>query len=260
MLRFNILGSLEVRHQGVDCTPTAPKVRAVLALLLLRANHTVSQDAIFDWLWGDRPPRSAATTTQTYVYQLRALFERVGVAGSADQLLITRPTGYLLSLGEEQLDTTVFARLCDEGGALLDGGRAAEAAQRLRQALSLWRGPVLADVHVEDSMAADVAHLGELRMRALELRIEADARLGRYRELITELRGLVAAHPFNEWFHAQLITALNRCGRRAEALHAYRNLRQTLSDELGLEPTPELQELQRQVLNGTPARLLVAAG
>ncbi|MFJ6194960.1 BTAD domain-containing putative transcriptional regulator [Micromonospora sp. NPDC092111] len=260
MLRFNILGSLEIRQHGVDCTPTAPKVRAVLALLLLRANQTVSQDAIFDWLWVDRPPRSAATTTQTYVYQLRSLFERVGGVGTATQLLITRPTGYLLSLGEEQLDATIFTRLCEEGSALLDSGRTAEAAQRLRGALALWRGPVLDDVNVEDRMAADLAHLTELRMRALELRMEADARLGRYRELITELRALVVAHPFNEWFHAQLITALNQCGRRAEALHAYRNLRQTLSDELGLEPTPELQELQRQVLNGSAARLVAVAG
>lgn len=259
MLRFNILGSLEIRQHGVDCTPTAAKVRAVLALLLLRANQTVSQDAIFDWLWGDHPPRSAATTTQTYVYQLRALFERVGVQGSSEQLLITRPTGYLLSLDEDQLDATIFARFCEEGSALLDSGQPAEAARRLRCGLSLWRGPLLTDINVEDRMAADVAHLTELRMRALELRIEADAQLGRYRELITELRALVAANPFNEWFHAQLITALNRCGRRAEALHAYRNLRQVLFDELGLEPTPELQELQRRVLDGSAARLVAIA-
>jgi DNA-binding SARP family transcriptional activator len=259
MLRFNILGSLEIRQGTSDHTPTAPKVRAVLALLLLRANQTVSQDAIFDWLWGERPPRSAATTTQTYVYQLRALFDRMGVA-NAGQLLVTRPTGYLLSLTEEQLDTTVFQRLCAEGADLLDAGLPEQAAQRLRAALSLWRGQVLEDVNVDDRMGGDLTHLTELRMRALELRIEADCRLGRYRQLITELRTLVAAHPYNEWFHERLITALHHCGRRAEALEAYRRLRRTLSDELGLEPTAELQELQRRVLDGGVPRLAAVGG
>ncbi|MEU4789910.1 AfsR/SARP family transcriptional regulator [Micromonospora tulbaghiae] len=260
MLRFNILGGLEVRHDGVDCAPTAPKVRAVLALLLLRANQTVSQDSIFHWLWGDRPPRSAATTTQTYIYQLRNLFERVGATGPSGQLLVTRPAGYRMSMREDQLDATLFARLCREGDALLDQGRPVEAVQVLRRALSLWRGPVLDDVSVGAWTSADVTHLAELRMRALELRIEADARLGRHRELVTELRALVAAHPLNEWLHAHLISSLSRCGRRAEALSAYQSLRQTLSEELGLEPTPELQDLQRQVLNGADARLLVPAG
>jgi len=259
MIRFNLLGSLEIRHDNVDCTPSPPKVRSVLALLLLRANQTVSQDAIFDWLWGNYPPRSAATTTQTYVYQLRALFERVGIKDCAERLLITRSTGYLLVLGPDQLDASIFARLVNEGSALLDSGRPAEAAQRLHDALALWRGPVLEDVNVENRLAADIAHLSELRVRALELRIEAASRLGRHRELITELRALVAAYPFNEWFHAQLISALNRCGRRVEALQAYRTLRQTLSEELGLEPTPEMQELQRQVLDGSSVRLAVAA-
>jgi SARP family transcriptional regulator, regulator of embCAB operon len=259
MIRFNVLGSLEIRHNNIDCTPSAPKVRSVLALLLLRANQTVSQDAIFDWLWGNCPPRSAATTTQTYVYQLRALFERVGVKDCAERLLITRSTGYCLALEKDQLDAGVFARLVNEGSLLLDTGQAAEAAQRLHDALALWRGPVLEDVNVEDRLAADIAHLSELRMRALELRIEAASRLGRYRELITELRALVAVYPFNEWFHAQLISTLNRCGRRVEALQAYRALRQILSDELGLEPTHELQELQRQVLDGTSVRLFAVA-
>lgn len=254
MLRFNILGGLQIRNHTEDCTPTAPKVRAVLALLLLRANQTVSQEAIFDWLWQHRPPRSAATTTQTYIYQLRSLFEREGT--DVGQLLVTRPTGYTLTLAPEQLDATVFASLCDEGRSLLDRDRPAEAAQKLRGALSLWRGRPLGDVNLDEQVTADIAHLEELHMRALELRIEADCRLGRHRELIAELRGLVVGHPLNEWFHAQLISALNRCGRRAEALQAYHNLRQTLTDELGLDPTPELQALQRLVLDGSDTRLL----
>ncbi|MET0866208.1 MAG: AfsR/SARP family transcriptional regulator [Nakamurella sp.] len=257
MLSFNILGGLEVRTDGVECTPTAPKVRSVLALLLLRSNHTVSQESIFDWLWRGRAPRSAATTTQTYIYQLRALFERQS-AGS-EQLLITRPTGYTLTIEDGQLDTIVFARMCAEGRALLERNKPGEASLKLAGALSLWRGRPLADIGLDLEAGPDIAHLEELHMSALELRIEADFQLGHQRELIAELRGLVVAHPMNEWFHARLISALNHCGRRAEALQAYHNLRQVLSDELGLDPTPELQNLQRQVLTGNDVRLLAAA-
>ncbi|MEV4636620.1 AfsR/SARP family transcriptional regulator [Actinoplanes sp. NPDC049548] len=252
-MRFNILGALEMRHEMRVCTPTAPKVRWVLALLLCRANRIVGIDALTEELWGTEPPRSAVTTTQTYIYQLRKKFEREGIADRPEDLLETRPPGYLLRLRDEELDSIVFERLAEEGRVLLAGGHVEQAAERLRQALALWRGPVLANVPVGRLLEAHVAHLEESRIRALELRITADTLLGRHRELIPELRSLTSAYPLNEWLHGRLIEALHRAGRRGEALMAYQDLRRILDDELGLEPSEELQLLQREVLGSGSA-------
>jgi DNA-binding SARP family transcriptional activator len=154
----------------------------------------------------------------------------------------------------DQLDAHVFERLVAEGRTLLADGQFEAAAQGLRGALSLWRGPALANITPGRLLEGHVAHLEELRIRAIELRIQAESALGRHRELIPDLRALVAAHPLNEWLHGRLIDALYRAGRRGEALLAYQNLRATLNEELGLEPSAELQRLQRQVLTaGQPA-------
>jgi DNA-binding SARP family transcriptional activator len=253
MLRFNILGTLEFIYNGRVCVPPAPKVRTVLALLLARPNRLVGIDSIIEELWGPQPPKSAVTTTQTYIYHLRRKFEfEAGIADSA-AMLSTNPPGYVLRVDDGQLDAVTFEQLTAQGRVLLDEGRAAEAARRLREALALWRGPALANTTAGRLIEAYVTHLEETRIRALEMRVQADIALGRHRELIPELRSLVAAYPLNEWFHGQLIDALHRAGRRGEALRAYQQVRQILNEELGLEPSGELQRLQHDVLTGGDA-------
>lgn len=238
---------MEVFHEGRSCTPTAPKARWVLALLVVRANQVVGIDSIIEELWGENPPRSAVATAQTYVYHLRRKVMRDGPADSGP-LLETRPPGYLLRVPREAVDALVFERLAEEGRALLEDGQPREAAARLRQALGVWRGPVLADVPAGPLLSAHIPRLNEQRLRSRELLIQADLQLGRHRELVGELRSLVSSHPLNEWFHGQLIEVLNRCGRRGEALVAYQSLRNVLNEELGLEPSSELQRLQNAVL------------
>ena len=253
MLRFQILGPLEILHKGRVCAPLPPKVSSVLGLLLARANKVVDVDSLVAELWGGNLPRSAVATAQTYIYHLRRTFEQAQ-QGGADQLVLTSPPGYVLRVTDEQVDARLFDRLVAQGGVLVDEGRPAEGAERIREALSLWRGTPLANVPAGRLLEAHVVRLAETRIRALELRIRADIALGRQRDLIPELRDLVAEFPLNEWFHGQLIGALHRAGRRGEALHAYQQVRAVLSEELGLAPSPELQQLQHAVLASEPPR------
>lgn len=250
MITFKVLGQMEVIGDGRDLTPSAPRVKCVLALMALNANRVVSRDALSEELWEDRPPRSAATTLQTYVYQLRRIIGGGTGKGPHACDIVTRAPGYMLRIGEGRVDADEFLDTAGQGRGLWREGRVGEAGQRLRQALALWHGPVLADVRAGSRLAIHAAHLSEVRMRTLELRIQADMRLGRHEELIPELRSLVAEHRLNEWLHAQLIDSLRIAGRRAEALQAYDNLRRLLVNELGLEPAPEVQRLQTEVLNG----------
>ncbi|QFG24769.1 AfsR/SARP family transcriptional regulator [Actinomadura sp. WMMB 499] len=245
MVRFKVLGSLEITDHGRVCTLTAPKVRQVLALLLLRTGRLVQNESVVRELWGDAPPKSASTTVQTYIYQLR---KALGRERSGSEPLSTQPCGYQMRIDPAELDACLFERYVAEGRRMLDGGRAEDASQRLRQALDLWTGPPLADVTQGPLLSAHAVHLQEQRIRALELRISADVQLDRGRDLIGELRSLVTRYPLHEWFHGQLIEALTRAGRRAEALQAYHNLRIRLDTELGLEPSPELQRLHYEVL------------
>ncbi len=245
MLSFKILGAIELAYnQGI--IPTAPKIRNVLALLLVRADRLVDVDSIMRELWGDDPPRSAVTTIQTYICHIRKKFE-LGVGAAT---LVTAPPGYMLRLGDAELDARSFGDLTYRGTEFLERGQMSEASRTLRAALALWRGRALANVTAGPLLSGHVTHLEEMRIRALELRIRADIELGRARELIPELRSLVAAYPLNEWFHGQLIDALSRSGRRGEALQAYQSVRTMLRDELGIEPSSELQRLQREVLAG----------
>lgn len=254
MVKYEILGSLEVVHQGRICTPTPPKVRTVLALLVLRANRVVLIESIIRELWGDEPARSAVTTVQTYIYHLRKLFAREGIEGDGRVVLESHARGYLLRVDPGNLDAEVFQVLLDEGRRHIEAGRAEEGAAVLRRALELWKGPVGANVTLGPTAQAHAIHLEEQRIRAVELRLGADMALGRHRELIGELRYLVGTNPLNEWLHRQLIVALSRSGRRGEALQAYADLRRTLSEELGLDPSPELQRLQRSVLHAGPVQ------
>ena len=252
MTKFRILGDFEVLTGGRVRPIAAPKLRQVLALLVLSANRVVHLDLLVDELWSERPPRSAVSTVQNYIYQLRKIIKP---DGGGPGPLLTKPAGYLLRLEPERVDADVFRRLAAQGSARLRGGGFHEARRLLRQALDMWRGPALADVPRGQVIEKRIIPLEEQRLHVLELRIQADLEAGLHRELIGELRSLVAAHPLNEWFSEQLIVALSRVGRRSEALQAYQDVRRILNEELGLEPGPELQRLHREVLGaGYPPR------
>ncbi len=249
MAQFKVLGPLEILAGERICAPSQPKVRSVLALLLLRSGRVVPMDTLIEELWGFESPPTAVATVQTYIYQLRRMFEEQELNPFGGQLIVTRPTGYLIRAEPEQLDAAVFERLARQGRMLLEAGRTSEAADVLYRALDMWTGPALADVRRGNLLDAYAVHLEERRISTLELQIQADVRLGKHSELIGELRSLVSTHPLNEWFHGQLMMALSRAGRRSEALQAYQCLRAVLRDELGVDPSPELQRLQHQVLS-----------
>jgi SARP family transcriptional regulator, regulator of embCAB operon len=251
---FRLLGSVEIMAGG-DYTPRAPKLRNVLTLLLLRANRVVHLDTLIDELWGATPPLRAVTIVQTYVYELRKLFAAGKLDPPGGRLLVTKPPGYVLLAEPWQVDAEVFEQLVRQGTALLEKGRAQRASEMLTRALDMWTGPALADVPRGKYLEAHAVHLEERRMTALQQRIQADMSLGKSQELVAELRSLTCLHPFNEWFHGQLISALGHSGRRGEALAAYRALRTVLKEELGIDPSPELQRLQQQILSlGQPGR------
>lgn len=256
MIRYNVLGPLELRSGATVYTPRGPKIGRVLALLLLQANQFVRVQTLAEELWDERPPRTAVTTIRTHVYHLRTMLERGSAIGVPAGLLATEPAGYRFAVEPGQLDCEEFDRLTDRGRALLKRGAVDQAAVVLRSALELWRGPALVNLTSGPVLCRHVDQLEESRIGALELRIEADLQLGRHRELVAELRGLVATHPLNEWFHARLIEALHRCGRRGEALQAFLDLRAVLACELGVEPSAALQRIQHEILTSGARRHL----
>ncbi|MEV7150289.1 MULTISPECIES: AfsR/SARP family transcriptional regulator [unclassified Streptomyces] len=257
---IGLLGALDVRENGVSIAPTAPKPRQVLALLALRADRMVPVPALVEELWAGAPPRSARTTLQTYVLQLRehiAAALRTGsgpddaAAPSAKDVLTTLPGGYLLASGGGGSDIREFERLRELGCRAMDDEDFAGASRTLRQALDLWTGPPFADVHTGAHLAMEARRLEESRLCALDQRIEADLRLGRHRELLAELTVLTSRYRSHENLHAQFMLALYRSGRRGEALHVYQRLRTLLVRELGLEPSARLRRLQQSILTAT---------
>ena len=248
MLSLKILGPLEIAGGEFPSAPTAPRVLNTLALLLVRTGHIVPLETIIEELWGEKPPRSATRTAQTYIYQIRRwLAEEMGPAEIRDTLL-TRQPGYMLRVDPARLDVCVFTRLLDEGRALMRDNRPEDAAMLLRKALDLWTGPPLANVKLGPVLSASATALMEQRNQALNLRLEADLRLGRHRDLIGELRSLVATNPYDEWYHGLLICALASSGRRYDALEAYQTARKIIAEQLGLSPSPELREIHAAVL------------
>ncbi|NYE45384.1 DNA-binding SARP family transcriptional activator [Spinactinospora alkalitolerans] len=223
--------------------PSAPRLRQVLALFLARENQTVTRDAVISEMWGESPPRTAVATVQTYVYQLRrgALYA---------EELITRPGGYVLIVPEGALDLHHFEALAAEGETLLRRGRTREAAGRLGQALDLWKGEPLSDTPKGPTLSAYAAALQERRRQVLMQRINADMLCGDDYRVIGELRMLIQADPYNEWYHEQLIKALFRSGRRWDALQSYQELERLLSDELDLPPSDRLRRLYAEFLGG----------
>ncbi|WP_159943601.1 MULTISPECIES: AfsR/SARP family transcriptional regulator [unclassified Nocardiopsis] len=250
MLRFTILGPLELEAGG-ETLRRGPKVTRLLALLLVRANQTVSVDTLVDELWEGEPPATAVRTVRTHVYHLRGALERSCGTRDARRVLRTQGAGYRMELSPDELDLFAFQQLVGQAQVLSAEKRHAEVVDRAEQALSLWRGPVLSDVRPGRVLAGHVARLTETHTRLRELRVDASLRLGRHREVLPELRDLVNVYPLHEGFHAQLIDALRRSGRRGEALSAFRAARDTLHEQLGLEPSEELRRLQHAILAGS---------
>src|SRR5689334_19030961 len=218
---FGILGPLEVSRCGRAVPLGGPRQRAVLALLLLEANRVVSLDRLAEDVWAGHPPDGWVTTVQIYVSHLRQALEPGRARGAAGDVLVTRNPGYLLRANREQLDAARFQDGFTAGRAALEAGRYAEAAGTLRQALGLWRSGVLADLADYAFTRPEATRLEELRLAAVEARIDADLALGRHDALTAELEQLVAAHPLREQLHGQLMLALYRGGRQAGALAAY---------------------------------------
>jgi DNA-binding SARP family transcriptional activator len=252
-MKFGILGPLEVSNEGRVLPLVGTKQRALLALLLLNANQVVSSDRLIDALWGDEPPESGTAALQVRVSKLR---KALGTGGEA---IVTRAPGYVLHVGSDRLDLQRFERLVSEAQRDLEGGDAAQASAKLGDALSLWRGEPLADLAYESFAQTAIARLEELRLAARELRLEADLALGRHNELVGELEELVAVHPIREGLCRQLMLALYRSGRQAEALEAYQTTRDTLVEQLGIEPGRALQDLERSILRQDRSLDLVAA-
>ncbi|OIJ87296.1 hypothetical protein BIV25_39440 [Streptomyces sp. MUSC 14] len=261
---IDVLGALDVRENGVSVAPTAPKPRQVLALLALHADRVVPVASLIEELWSGRPPRSARTTLQTYVLQLRELIAAALARGTGEQpggeperrtakdVLLTLPGGYLLSSGGGSSDVREFERLAGLGYRAMDAGDFPGASRTLAAALGLWTGSAFADVQTGVQLAMEAKRLDESRLCALDQRIEADLRLGRHREVLAELTVLTSRYRTHENLHAQFMIALHRSGRRGEALDAYLRLRTTLGRELGLEPSPRLRRLQQSILMAAP--------
>ncbi len=249
-MQFRILGPLEVEDGGLLLPLRGPKQRALLALLLLSANEVVPDDRLLEDLWPEEQPKSGRTALRVRVSQLRKTLE--GGRREGRSILLARSPGYVLHAEPASIDARRFERLLAEGRAALEDDPET-AAVTLRDALALWRGPALADFAYESFAQAEIARLEELRQAAVEARIDADLALGRHGELVGELEALVAAEPLRERQRGQLMLALYRSGRQADALAAYREGREHLVEELGIEPGRALQELEGAILRHDPA-------
>jgi DNA-binding SARP family transcriptional activator/class 3 adenylate cyclase len=251
-LEFLILGPLEVRAGGSAVPLRTAKQRALLAILLLHRGEVVSSHRLIDALWGVEPPETALNTLQVYVSQLRKALAAGSSEGTGADLLITRSPGYLLQVDAAQLDSARFERLAEDGMAAMAAGDPAAASECLGHALALWRGQPLGDFADDEFARGEIAHLERLRQGVIEEKVEADLALGRHIHLLAELEALAASHPQRERLQAQLMVALYRSGRQAEALDVYRKTRETLVAELGIDPSPALQQLERAILNQDP--------
>lgn len=245
---YRLLGPLQVvDDDGTPIAVAAPKRRALLAVLLVHAGEPVSIPSLTDALWGDHPPRAAVSSLRAHVSRLRREI-RAPIASTA--------SGYLLRLGGRELDVAVFLDRLAAGRRALQAGSVERASEALGAALALWHGPALADFAEERWAQPHRRRLEELRLEALNDRIEADLLLGRADHLVGDLEALVAEHPLHERAWGQLMRALYLSGRQAEALGAYRRLRSGLVEELGIDPSPELQRLEARILQQDPTLAL----
>ncbi|HET6214595.1 MAG TPA: AfsR/SARP family transcriptional regulator, partial [Micromonosporaceae bacterium] len=242
---FRILGPLEVlATDGRALRLAGHKQRVVLSALLTAANDVVSVDRLVDWLWFERPPRSARTVVQAHVSRLRRTLEPDRPPWATSRMLLRSHRGYLLRIDPNQLDALRFERLLGEGIAAMERGDARAAAHVLADALALWRGAPLADVAAVEAAQATIARLESLRLSATVLRIDADLSLGRHAGLVPQLEELVRTYPLDERLCGQLMLALYRSGRQADALAAYERMRTALAADLAIAPAPTLQRLR----------------
>ncbi|MCA1691548.1 MAG: winged helix-turn-helix domain-containing protein, partial [Actinobacteria bacterium] len=246
-MEFRVLGPVEVSDSGQAVTPTRAKERCVLALLLAQANRVVSAERLAEALWpGAHAPDQAVRSVQTHVSRLRSTL------GPADERLLTRAPGYLLRVDPDELDAQRFERLVEEARRRT-GEDPGQALALLDQALELWRGPPYGEFRDEEFAVGDAVRLEELRLVAIEERIEARLALGHHEEEVGELEARCAEHPLRERLRSQLMQALYRSGRQPDALRAFEAYRRMLADELGLDPSPELRDLEAKILRHDPA-------
>jgi YVTN family beta-propeller protein len=246
-MEYRILGPLEVLDQGRPISLSGNRQRALLALLLLHANEVVPTERLLDDLWGPEPPESGSKAVQVLVSQLR---KTLNAGSGADGVLVTQSPGYVLRVNAGELDRERFEHLVERASS---EESAEKRAALLREALELWRGPPLADLSYEDFAQPTIARLGEARMAALEERIDADLSRGRHAAVAGEVEELLTQNPLREHLRGQLMLALYRSGRQADALAVYQDGRRMLVEELGVEPGPELRALQRRILEHDPA-------
>jgi DNA-binding SARP family transcriptional activator len=259
-MRFHVLGPLEVEADDGPVVLGGPKERLLLAHLLARPNQVVSVEALVQGLWGEQPPPTAAKTLQSHVKRLRRVLEPGRTRGAAGEVLVTRQPGYLLRVAPGALDAARFEELTAKARRALADGAAPAAGAMLREALGLWQGQAFEEFLDTDVGAAESDRLAELRLVAQEDRIEADLQVGRHRELVAELEGLVREQPLRERLWAQLMLALYRAGRQADALLAYQRARSVLVEELGIDPGTELRRLHAAVLAQDPGLDLQPTG
>ncbi|MGH3122496.1 MAG: AfsR/SARP family transcriptional regulator [Trebonia sp.] len=249
MVKFGVLGPLLVTEEGGREVPVvAGRLRVLLAALIVRPNQVIPVDELAEIVWDSTPPQEAVRTVRRYVARLRQV-----VGPELAARIVTRAPGYVCQAGVDEVDLLQFEVLCRRGGAAALAGAWPRAAGLLTAALELWRGTPLADAESQLLRDAQVPRLEQLRLQAVEERIEADLHLGRHAQLIPELAALVGKDPLRERAHAQLMLALYRSGRQAEALAAYQRARRVLVRELGVEPAAALRELHQQILAADPA-------
>lgn len=249
--RYRILGPVEVEWSGGMIPIAAPRQLAVLAVLLIEANRVVSTERLIGQLWGDRSPASARNTVQSLVLRLRRALAR-GYGSLGTTTLITRNPGYLIRIRADQLDLHRFEQLSAEGQTELRSGHFQQASATLAEALAVWRGNPFENAAAVRLHEVEACRLRERRLQVLEDRIHADLLLGRHEDLTVELPALIAEHRLREPLYEQLMLALYRSRRQADALLLYQQLRRRLSDELGVEPTPTAQQLYQRILTHDP--------
>ena len=254
-MRYEILGPLRVSDEHGVSFITAGKVEILLAVLLVRAGEVVPTDALMTEIWGERTPRRAAAGLHVFVSQLRKFLSRPGRAGNP---VVTRSPGYVLTLADDEFDAHEYLRYLEAGRAHAAQNRHEQVAECLSAALALWRGPVLNGPCPGPILEGFVSWLTEARLDCTEMLIDAQLALGRHREVIGRLYSLTAEHPLRESFYRQLMLALYRCDRQADALKVYQSARRALNEELGLEPCRALQEVHRAVLQADDYQLAMA--
>lgn len=244
-MRYELLGPIRVVDGDYSSTIRAPKIKTLLAVLLVCSGNVVTKGQLMTEIWGDDVPRRAMAGIHVYVSQLRKLVHR---PGRRESPVVTCSPGYMLQLGEDEFDVNAFIDLVGEGKVSIRAGRHAEAVTRLEAALGLWHGPVLDELRAGPILEGFVTWLAELRTECIQTLIDSELELGRHREVIGRLHLLVTEHPLREAFYWQLMVALYRSERQAEALDVYQSARRILINELGLEPCRALQCLHAAIL------------